>query len=147
MASCVSGYKYFKIRREKENYRIFTNQQRLSGSVSSLADAVANEASMAYENPSFSAEPGNADFSLQTLGLLLYLHLPLGKAVLHLLSHEKNISRRYLMVTDYLALQVRAFVRIFRHSMVFFRATLFKNSQTFGPQCLFILTIILHTIE
>ena len=73
LISFVLGYKYFKIRREKENYRIFTNQQRMSGSVSSLADAVANEAPMAYENPSFSAEPGNADFLFHTLSSYIYL--------------------------------------------------------------------------
>ena len=57
------GYKYFKVRQDRENYRIFSEQR--SGSVSSLAETIPNESpmayenpsSMAYENPSFSFEP------------------------------------------------------------------------------------------
>ena len=54
----LPGYKYFKVRREKENYRIFSGQQQRSGSVSSRAGTVENESPMgiAYENPIFSSD-------------------------------------------------------------------------------------------
>ena len=58
----LPGYKYFKVRREKENYRIFSDQQQRSGSVSSRAGTVENESPMgiAYENPIFSSDENNS---------------------------------------------------------------------------------------
>lgn len=52
--------KYYKIRKDKENYRIFNNEQRnRAGSVSSVsAGTMANAMHMAYDNPSYDNNAG-----------------------------------------------------------------------------------------
>ena len=52
----MSCFRYYRLHRAKENYRIFTNQQRREDSVDgSLSDSIAgiNPAAMAYDNPVF----------------------------------------------------------------------------------------------
>lgn len=47
-------FKYYKLRKEKENYRIFSNEQRRrlsGGSVSSTATTISNAMQVAYDNP------------------------------------------------------------------------------------------------